>query len=132
MGLGLGWRDRCGRRRCQRLLGFHGGCGRRRRRRVSRVGRGRVFGRGGLFRGRLLGRGFLYRRRLFRLDFATQPVGVGAATNPVGLRIFDARGMGLDTNSERESKVECLLVGHTELFGELVHSNFLLGQLVPS
>ena len=111
---GLGLERRCGRRlgdlrrgrpvlRCRRLLG------------------------GGLF-----GRSLLYRRRLFGLHLAAQAVGVGPTANAVSLRVFDARGMGLDADSERESKIECLLVRHTELFGELVHSNFLLGQLVPS
>jgi hypothetical protein len=66
------------------------------------------------------------------LDVATKAVGVGATAHAVGLRVFDARGVGLDPNSERESQIECFLVRHTELLGELVHSNLLLCQFVPS
>jgi hypothetical protein len=36
------------------------------------------------------------------LDLATQAFGVGFAADPVGLGVFDARGVGLDPDPERE------------------------------
>jgi hypothetical protein len=65
------------------------------------------------------------------LHLAAESFSVGFTPHAVGLRVFNARGVGLHSNSERERQIECLLVRHTELFGELVHSNLLLWQIVP-
>jgi hypothetical protein len=79
--------------------------------------------------GRLLRR---LRRGLRRLGFlrllgTDQPIAFGPPPHSICLCLFDARGMALDANSERDREVECLLVGHPELFGQLVEAD-LCGQ----
>lgn len=72
--------------------------------------------------GRLLG-GLLGRSRLFGLLISDQTLTLGLAADAVGLRLFDARRVGLDPDAEVESQVEGLFVGETELFGELVDAD---------
>lgn len=136
-GGGGGCRSRC---RCwgwgwgRRFGGHLGGDGRLDCR-LAHGDLGRYLGRGRHF-GRDLGRGSLRRRRLLRsglldrlglggLLVADQTVLHGAPAHSIGLSLLDARRMALHTNSERDGKVERLLVGHAELFGKLVQADVL-------
>ncbi len=56
-----------------------------------------------------------------------QPVALGPPPHAVGLRLFDARRVALDADAERDREIERLLVGHPELFGQLVEAD-LCGQ----
>ena len=88
---------------------------------------------GGGGRGLLRGLGRLRGLRglggLLGLDVADEALALGLAADAIGLRILDARGMGLDPDPQRLAEVERLLVRHPELLGELVHA--LLGCQVP-
>ena len=66
-------------------------------------------------------------RLLLRLLGTDQPIAFGPPPHSICLCLFDARRMALDANSERDREVECLLVGHPELFGQLVEAD-LCGQ----
>ena len=64
--------------------------------------------------GRLLG--------LLGLDVADEALALRLATDAVGLRLLDARGVRLDADPQRLAEVQRLLVGEAELLGELVHA----------
>lgn len=79
-------------------------------------------------RGRL---GRLRRLHLFWLLGPDQPVSLRPPAHSIGLRLFDARRVTLHSDTERDSEVERLLVGHPELFGQLVEAD-LCGQVAFS
>ncbi len=56
-----------------------------------------------------------------------QALGIAAST--IGLRTLDARRMAPHADSQRKAEVQRLLVAHTELFCQLVHTD-ILGQLL--
>ena len=97
-----------------------GGCrsfGRRRagRRAGGRRGRPRRLG----HRGRL--RRHRGRHRLRR--GLQQAVALGSAPDPVGLGLDDAGGVRLDSDAERDTEIQRLLVAESELFGQLVDAD---------
>ena len=68
-------------------------------------------------------------RRRRRLE---QSVALRPAPNAVGLGLNDARGMGLDPNTEREAEIKRLLIGQSELLGELVDADLAWQNMPPS
>src|SRR5690606_5146507 len=60
---------------------------------------------------------------LLGLDLPDEALALGLATDAIGLRLLDARGVRLDADPQREAEVERLLVRHAELLCELVHAH---------
>jgi hypothetical protein len=65
--------------------------------------------------------------RFFRLVLANEPVPGRPSTDPVSLRILDARRVALDADAKREREVKGLFVCQAKLACQLVQPN-LLGQ----
>jgi hypothetical protein len=63
------------------------------------------------------------------LDGAAEAIGVGLAADAVGLRILNGGRVTLDPDPEGKGQLQPLLVGETELFGQLIDAN-LLRQVV--
>lgn len=97
--------------------------------RTLRRGRGR--GRGGLLRRFALGGNLLLDLGLLGLNRTAQAFGIRLAADPVGLSIFDGRGVALDADSQRDAEVQGLLIGQPELTAQFVDAD-LLCQLVLS
>ena len=99
---------------------------------------GRLFGRGGL--DWLDGGGLdvgLRGRRLLDLDHRRrrrlqQAVALCPSPDAVGLGFHDARRVGLDPDTERETEFERLLVGQPELLGELMDADLAWQRVPPS
>ncbi len=141
-GRGLGGTGGRGLGRARRRGGLgraRGGRARRGRRRWGRRRGGRLGGRGGVLGGSLLGggRALLLGRRLLlagllRLLVADQAFALRLATDPVGLGLLDARGVGLDADAEVHAEIERLLVGEAELLRELVDADLSCQGRLPS
>lgn len=71
----------------------------------------------------LLRRGLLYLGGLFGLLVANEPLTLCLPPHAVALRLLDARRVAPCPDPERAAEIECLLVGETELLGQLVDAD---------
>ena len=62
---------------------------------------------------------------LAKIDTASGSVAVSLATDAIGLRILDARGVALDADTELDAQVQRLFVGEPQFSGELVNPDLL-------